>query len=56
VFNRVAAAEWNDGAFLTVNVSAIDGLPPQVLLEAPIRFMDGLADNWWEAPAEVRHL
>jgi hypothetical protein len=34
----------------------LDDLDPAELIAAPVTFMDGRADNWWEAPAETRHL
>jgi hypothetical protein len=55
-YRWVPAAEWNDGAYVSVNVTALDDLEPAELLAAPIRYMDGRADNWWSPPAETRHL
>jgi hypothetical protein len=55
-FGRVPAAEWNDGAYVSVNVAALDNLEPAELVAAPVQFMDGRADNWWHPPAETRHL
>jgi hypothetical protein len=36
--------------------AALDDLAVQDLIDAPVRFMDGLRDNWWNQPAETRHL
>nr|PZN16632.1 MAG: aldehyde-activating protein [Pseudomonadota bacterium] len=52
----VDAADWNDGAYVAVNVSCLDDLEPGELLEAKIQYYDGRADNWWNTPAETRHL
>jgi hypothetical protein len=56
VFQWVDAAEWNDGAYVSVSVAALDDLDPTELVEAPIQYFDGRADNWWAEPAEKRHL
>lgn len=53
---RIDAADWNDGAYVSVNVAALDDLDPSALAAIPVRFLDGLHDNWWSVPAEVRHL
>ena len=53
---RVEKAEWNDGAYVSINVAALDDLDPSELVAAPITYFDGLHDNWWNAPAETRHL
>jgi hypothetical protein len=55
-YGFVDAAEWNDGAYVSINVACLDDLEPAELLAAPVRYMDGRADNWWSPPAETRHL
>jgi hypothetical protein len=55
-YTFVDAAEWNDGAFFALNVAALDDLDPAELLAAPVAYHDGLRDNWWNPPAETRHL
>ena len=45
------------GAYVTVMLSALDDVDPAELAEAPRRYYDGRNNNnWWNAPAEVRHL
>ncbi len=44
------------GAFVSVFLPALDDLPVEQLIAAPVQYMDGLHDNWWNAPAETRHL
>lgn len=55
-FARVAAAEWNDGESVSINVACLDDAMPEELIAAPVQYFDGLNDNWWETPDEVRHL
>ena len=55
-YNRVDAAEWNDGAYVSANVACLDDLDPAELIAAPVQYFDGLHDNWWNPPAETRHL
>ncbi len=43
------------GAFYSVSLATLDAAEPD-LADAPIKFMDGANNNWWNAPAEVRHL
>ena len=45
-FYSVPAAEWNDGAYVGINVAALDGLDPKELAAIPITYLDGLHDTW----------
>jgi hypothetical protein len=54
-YGFVEAAEWNDGAYYSVNVACLDDLEPAELLAAPIRHLDGRSDTWAPLP-EIRHL
>lgn len=53
---RIDQADWNQGEYVSVNVSSLDDLDPAELVSAKIQYMDGRADSWWTVPAEVRHL
>jgi len=44
------------GDYVSVRVAALDDLSTEALLEAPLTFADGLHNNWWNPPAEIRHL
>lgn len=44
------------GARQTVSVAALDDLDPKVLVQAPIRYVDGLHDNFTQAPDFTGHL
>ncbi len=44
------------GAYVSVNVACLDDMDPAVLAALPIQYMDGLHNNWWNAPAETRYL
>jgi hypothetical protein len=48
--------EQMGGAYISVNLAALDNVDPSELIEAPIKYADGRNDNWWNAPAETRHL
>jgi hypothetical protein len=39
-----------------VNVTCLDDATPEELSTAPVRYMDGRNNNWFEQPAEVRYL
>jgi hypothetical protein len=44
------------GAYVSVMLSALDDAEPAELAQAPVNYCDGRNNNWWNAPAEVRHL
>lgn len=44
------------GRFVTVAVATLDDVPEAELIAAPVTWCDGLNDNWWNPPEEVRHL
>jgi len=44
------------GEFASVQLAALDDLDPAELGAAPVRYMDGRNDNWFNPPAETRHL
>jgi hypothetical protein len=56
VFSRAPKTEWNDGPQVSVSVAALDDLDAATLIAAPAIYYDGLNDNWWNPPDEVRHL
>lgn len=52
----VEKADWNPAEYVSINVATLDDLDPSELVNAPVQYFDGRADNWWNVPAEVRHL
>ena len=55
-YTHVEAAEWNDGAYVSINVAALDDLDPKQLMAAPVMLCDGRNDNWWSPPEYSAHL
>jgi len=55
-YARMAAAEWNDGDSVAINVGCLTDVTPEELAAAPVTFMDGLHDNWWNEPAIKSYL
>jgi hypothetical protein len=41
---------------VSVSLSALDDLPSAELATAPLRHMNGRDDDWFNVPAETRHL
>ncbi|MDO1529383.1 GFA family protein [Fulvimonas sp. R45] len=44
------------GKFVTINVACLDDADVPEMLQGPVRYFDGLHDNWMNPPAETRHL
>jgi hypothetical protein len=44
------------GAYVSIQLGALDNAESQELIDAPVTFFDGRNDNWWNSPAETRHL
>ena len=55
-YGWVGVSEWNKTEYVSVSVAALDDLDPAELVAAPVTYCDGRADNWWNPPAETRHL
>jgi len=51
-----AYVEQLGGALVSINIACLDDVPPETLIAAPLKWADGRNDNWWETPAETRHL
>jgi hypothetical protein len=49
-------ADYMGGPFVCVFVTTLDDASPEELLSGPIRYSDGLHNDWTHAPAEIRHL
>lgn len=54
-FERGHIAEVG-GDFVSINVNCLDNVAPSELIQAPIRYFDGVHDNWTQPPSETRHL
>ncbi|MBQ1543208.1 aldehyde-activating protein [Caulobacter sp. CCUG 60055] len=44
------------GDYVSINIAALDNVAPQELASLPVRYSDGLHDNWMSPPEVVRHL
>lgn len=44
------------GDYLSVNLACLDDVPPERLMEAPVRYGNGRENDWMHAPAYTKHL
>ncbi|KYG61907.1 aldehyde-activating protein [Bdellovibrio bacteriovorus] len=44
------------GAFVSIALACLDDVDAQELIDAPVTYFDGLNNNWFNKPAEIRHL
>lgn len=44
------------GHYVSINLAALDNVEPAELIDAPISYKDGRNNNWWNEPAQTRHL
>jgi hypothetical protein len=44
------------GDYVSINLAALDGVDPAELAAAPVRYFDGLHDNWMNPPPVTAHL
>jgi hypothetical protein len=44
------------GDYVSINVACLESISPQELAALPVRFSDGLHNNWMSPPEEVRYL
>lgn len=44
------------GDYVSINLAALDNVDPLELINAPLSYKDGRNNNWWNVPAETRHL
>jgi hypothetical protein len=54
--HELGSADYMGGDFVGVFIATLDDVDPAELVAAPVRYSDGLNNNWQQPPAEVRHL
>jgi hypothetical protein len=48
--------EQMGGAYVSIQVCALDNVTAEELVQAPVKFANGRDNSWWTEPAETRHL
>lgn len=48
--------EQMGGAYVSIQVCALDNVTPEELVQAPVKFANGRDNSWWTEPADTRHL
>lgn len=54
--HELGSADYMGGDFVGIFLATLDDVDPQDLIAAPVRYSDGLNNNWQSAPRETRHL
>jgi hypothetical protein len=44
------------GDFVSIRQATLDDATPAELIEPPVRYFSGRDNDWWNTPAEIRHL
>lgn len=44
------------GAYVSIQVGTLDDVTPEELIAAPVRYFNGLDNDWMTTPHETRHL
>ncbi len=44
------------GDYVSIKLASLDDVDLKELIEAPVRHANGRDNQWWEPPAETRHL
>ncbi len=44
------------GEYVSVKLACLDGVDPAELIAAPVRYLNGRDNNWFEPPSKTRHL
>lgn len=55
-YRHVPKSDWNENAYVSVNVAVLDDLDPQQLAEAPVTYYNGRDNDWWHEPKFKSHL
>ena len=52
----IGGADYMGEEFVAVFIATLDDVEPSELAAAPVRYSDGLRNNWQNPPAETRYL